>query len=174
MVDQQGSRSRGPRWKAIEGQAVAIVVGALVSGFFVYIATTSAERVRTQREEAKDTAVARGAARLLIDEYYSAGIYLQTTLDTGRTLPVDDKFTISIGRTDEREIAARLYAAQWQEVALANGSVDQAILILREIGKREPGSKDGGAPLLPGDDRVLIGTLDHIERASQALRELAG
>ncbi len=59
-------------------------------------------------------------------------------------------------------------------MSLANGLIDQAVVIIREIGKREPGSRDGGAPLLPGDDRVLTGTLDQIERARQALRGLAG
>lgn len=178
MADRRKPVKRGAWRRALEPQsiipALAVVVGAAISGLAVYVATTAAERARTEREEAKDAALARGAARLLIDEYYSAGIYLQTNLETRRSLPVDEKFMISIARTDEREIATRLSAAQWQEVALANGSIDQAILIIREIGKREPESKDGGAPLLPGDNRVLMGTLDQIERARQALRGLAG
>lgn len=178
MTDRSKRRDPGAWRRALEPQlilpALAVVVGAAISGFAVYVATTAAERARTERDEEKDAALARGAARLLINEYYSAGIYLQTTLGARRTLPVDDKFTVSLARADEREIAARLTSAEWEEVSLANGLIDQAVVIIREIGKREPGSRDGGAPLLPGDDRVLTGTLDQIERARQALRGLAG
>lgn len=160
-------------WKGLPAvvPAVAALLGAAVGGFFSYVGVMSTEDARTDREVRQERILARGAARLLINEYYSSGIYLQTILDSGVTLPVDEKFKITLSWEDQRRIASAMTAKGWNQVALTNGLVDQTIVILHEIERRE-GVK-GAAPLRAIDVRVLRETLSEIESARKALRPLA-
>jgi len=145
------------------------VIASLAALGGAAIGSVSGELVRGHIQDERDERLARGAARLLFDEYYSSGIYLQVILEAHRILPVDRKFTIELSQGDERLIASHLTGQEWNEVALANGLIEQTILILRERHRTRAGS-----PLDARDIRVIQATLDQVMRARSSLAGLAG
>lgn len=102
--------------------AITAVAAVVASGFGAYLGGAATRDVvqTEQREEARRIdAEARGAARVLVSELFTASKEMADFAADGYFHPFDAGFRVQISQRDLRLIAARLETPHWSRVYIA-------------------------------------------------------
>jgi hypothetical protein len=151
------------------------LAGAAIGGWFTYQATVRTQEADARRGVEREDAAARGAARVLIDELEGAKVYLISTLQQTRTLPVDDDARVALAPTDSHLLASRLTAREWVELRYTRQEAKGAVTLIRAVDSDAHVSTTGGGVRVPRGVLSLIDkTCSQIDDGQRALARLAG
>jgi hypothetical protein len=117
---------RGALTTAIVGLVGAVINGLLATGGVIY-----SEHQAGQREERRDRRAAEGAAHLMVDEYRSAGLYLERCVQTGKLWPVPPDADITVSAAHRRLMARHLEADAYGRASEAASNTNLALRALR-------------------------------------------
>lgn len=166
--------SRRPSPLLTIAPALAAILGAAVGGFFTYQGSLSAQRAETERQEDREDAQARGAARVLMAEYDDAEAWLAATANEGVTIPIGEDAMIRLPRDEAQLLASHLTPKQWQQVTRTNGLVRDIVLLIETYNRsnKRPVSR-GGALLDPSIEKSIDQVGPEVDRGRVALAPIA-
>ena len=131
---------------AAVGLIGAIIGGLLSTGGVIY-----SEHSQAQREDRRELRAAVGSARLMVDEYRSAGLYLERCIRTGKLWPVPPEAAIAVADNDRKLMVAHLEPDAYGRASEATVNTN---LILRAL--RRADRPEGAYPLLGRHEEITV------------------
>lgn len=113
------------------------LVGALLGGVLSFGGVTHSEYRRDQREDRRELRDAEGAARVMVDEYRAAGLYLERNAQTGKVWPVPTDVEIKVSADDRKLIASNLSSDAYGRASEAAVNANLSLRALVSLTGRE-------------------------------------
>lgn len=156
---------KGALTTAAVGLIGAVIGGVMATGGVIY-----SEHQQNQRDERRDRLEAVGAAHLMVDEFRSAGLYLERCIQSGKIWPVPPDADITVPVLDRRLMARHL---EPDEYGRASEAASNTNLILRTL--RFADRPRGPFPRLSVHSESLVNAaLTELAEGREALRPLTG
>ncbi|MGH2921983.1 MAG: hypothetical protein ACRDKU_07965 [Gaiellaceae bacterium] len=150
--------------------AIVGLVGALIGGAMATAGVIYSERQQSTREDRRDRRSAQGAAHLMVDEFRSAGLYLERCIQTGKLFPVPPEADVVLSLEDRRLMARHLEPDEYGRASEAASNTNFSLRALRVADRRL-----APYPLLNiHTEAVIRATLTELAEGREALRPLTG
>lgn len=150
---------------------LAAIGGSYVGGSIASSATRDVVNQQIEHDERRLEDEARGAARVLVAEIYTAAKEMKDLGLDGYFRPFNDDYRVDVAQADLRLIAYRLTSDQWTYVTVA---LDTVIGLGRYVAFRSrPSHPLSGEPLPPHTLALISSDMRVLGRAVSALRPLA-
>jgi hypothetical protein len=117
--------------------------------------------------DAQVTAICRGAARMLIDDFGRAGLLFKTAAEAGSWWPSESTLPPRLDPDDRRALASRMESDAWLKVANADRWITVA------YSRRELQTAKGNVDIGPNDADHLKHAMNRIKLAEASLGPLA-
>lgn len=150
--------------------ALVGLVGALIGGLMSTAGVLYSERAQDRRDDAHERREAAGAARLLVDEFRTVGLWGERSLQTNKLQPVPPDAVVRLTSGERKVIAMHMSSDGWGR---ASEAAANANLTTRTFARVDRGL--GPFRELAPAEAVLIDTvLTEVTQGREALRPLTG